>query len=668
MAPAAVQRVAKGAVSTSVSIGAGDGWAAPTPGNFLVVSANSDATVTISPAGFSAGPSIIDGNGAYGWFKVAAGTETTITATPSVSDDIVLTVCEYSGVSAFDAQNSATIASSPGGTSTNAAAVSTTAPGDLIVSFALNHAVNASLHGASPSWTNGFTNVLAANTGTGLGRDNFTCGTFVGELVAGAPGSYSTVCSWTNGYSDRQHLIVAFKAAADVVDTPFAPQVSPGRMGPGGLWQLTPAIDAPAGPVSQVADAALAITTALTTAADRAAPAAASLTIVSAFAAAANRTAPADTALAIATALAAAGTADRPATASLSTTTTLTADATPTRTGAGALSVATALSTSAPLTATAAAALATTTTLTAAADAGGGNASLPTTTTITATGTYSAGGAASLPTVTVLAATSIATRPAAAALPTVTTLTATATRTALAAATLTTVTTLTAAGARIAPVSASLSTITVLLAATTGLRPADSSLTVTVTMSAATIPGGSADASLSTVTTIATTTLRSATADASLPTVTALTAATFTVLAAALPVTTVFTSTATRSALPDASLPVLVAFAATASRVARAFADLPTATSASAGFAAFRSGAAALPIVTALAGAAEALTGIVPFGVLDGSPTRSASTEPGRLAVSATAGASLAVSGNRDADGATVALDQSAPHVTGMIG
>lgn len=215
MAIAPVQRVVKGLVGTSVSIGAGDGWAAPTPGNLLVFSANSDATVTLSGAGtVTNGPSIIDGNGAYTWYKIAAtGSETTVTGTPSVSDDIVLTCCEYSGVSAFDTSNSSTIASSAG-TVTTAAAVTATAAADLIVAFALIHGFAGGGNPTGPSWSNSFANVLAGDTGTTnpLGQ---RCSTFVGELLpTGAAGSYSTVASWTNTASDRQHIILAFKAAA----------------------------------------------------------------------------------------------------------------------------------------------------------------------------------------------------------------------------------------------------------------------------------------------------------------------------------------------------------------------------------------------------------------------------------------------------------------------
>lgn len=236
MAIANVQRKIKGAVGTSVSIGSGDGWVAPAAGNLLVFSANSDATVTLSGAGtVSTGPTIIDGNGAYTWYKVSAtGSETTITATPSVSDDIVLSVCEYSGVSAFDVQNSSTIASTTG-TTTTAAAVTTTAAADLIVTFALLHGNTGGGNPASPSWSNSFVNQLTGlSSAASVGSQ---CNTFVGELLpAGAAGSYSTACTWTGPMSDRQHIILAFKAAAGAANPPKRPALLRQAVGFASNW------------------------------------------------------------------------------------------------------------------------------------------------------------------------------------------------------------------------------------------------------------------------------------------------------------------------------------------------------------------------------------------------------------------------------------------------
>jgi hypothetical protein len=221
---AAVQRKGKGTSGASVAIGAGDGWATPSAGNLLVVTANSDALVTITNIGtaWTAGPSVVDGNGTYFWWKISQGTESTITCTPSVSDTICITVAEYSGnaASPFDVSNSSTIAGTSG-TTTTSTSVNTTAAGDLIVAAACLHIGGAgSGTNTAPSWTNSFTNQLTATSG-GSGSTDVT--TFYAELVAGAAGAYSTSASWTGNAADRQQLIVAFTAAATASAT-YPPQ------------------------------------------------------------------------------------------------------------------------------------------------------------------------------------------------------------------------------------------------------------------------------------------------------------------------------------------------------------------------------------------------------------------------------------------------------------
>jgi len=238
----AVQRIAKGANAASISIGAGDGWATPTTGNLLVVSANSDATVTITGT-WTAGPSVVDGNGTYIWYRISDGTESTVTCTPSVSDTIAITACEYSGNTAtpFDVSNTSTIAGSAG-TTTTAVSVTTTADADLVIAAACTHTPGSTAP-TSPSWTNSFVNQLTATSGGSLAIETVT---FYAELIAGTAGVYSTSASWTNDASDRQELVIAFKAATATPDSPNPPPfyiVVPGRglVRPGQFNRVPPA-------------------------------------------------------------------------------------------------------------------------------------------------------------------------------------------------------------------------------------------------------------------------------------------------------------------------------------------------------------------------------------------------------------------------------------------
>jgi hypothetical protein len=216
MPAASVQRVIKGGVTASMSIGSGDGWATPTAGNLLVVVANADNVVS-APSGsgtWSTGPSVVDNNAGYAWYKFATGTETTIICAPGASADIVLVALEYSGITAFDVQNSSTISGTPGTLATSNASVTTTQANGLVVAAACLGGANAAI-ATGPAWTGGLTNVLTGNSQSPATNLPVLMTTFVGELLdAGATGVHSQAASWTNGYTNAQELVLAFKATS----------------------------------------------------------------------------------------------------------------------------------------------------------------------------------------------------------------------------------------------------------------------------------------------------------------------------------------------------------------------------------------------------------------------------------------------------------------------
>jgi hypothetical protein len=128
VAISAVQRVSKGfSGALSCSIGSGDGWATPTSGNLIVLTVNGDQTFS-TPSGYTAGPSVVDDNAVYLFWKISAGTETTPTITPAGTTTAVMTACEYSGVAASpaDGSNTSSIVNAVG-TTTTSTSVTTTA-------------------------------------------------------------------------------------------------------------------------------------------------------------------------------------------------------------------------------------------------------------------------------------------------------------------------------------------------------------------------------------------------------------------------------------------------------------------------------------------------------------------------------------------------------------
>jgi hypothetical protein len=202
--------------STTIAVGSGQGWAAPTAGNLIVAFYNGDNTCT-TPTGFSVGPSVVDNNACYCWYKVAAGTETSVSFVQSASTQGQAWLIEYSGVTAtpFDVQATSTVTATSGSVTTSASVTTTGTSGALLLAVAaLANTVVASLP-ASPTWSNGFTNFLAFGDGAAVaGGTTSNMYAFTADLTTASAGVVSTSCSWTNAMMNRQELLIAFKLAA----------------------------------------------------------------------------------------------------------------------------------------------------------------------------------------------------------------------------------------------------------------------------------------------------------------------------------------------------------------------------------------------------------------------------------------------------------------------
>jgi len=209
---ARVQNAADGVNSTSLTIALG---AAPTTGNLLIAWANSDATVTNGGTGWTAGPSVIDGNGAYTWWKIAGASEpSSVTFTPSVSDYITAGLLEYSGNTATPLDVASTSTHSGAGVSSTTAVTVTTAEAhDLGIACGLLHSSTPNtIAPTAPAWTNGWSNVQSQGAVPGT----YACWSYIGDnLDLGAAGPASTAVSWsTVTWLDAQELLLTFKAAA----------------------------------------------------------------------------------------------------------------------------------------------------------------------------------------------------------------------------------------------------------------------------------------------------------------------------------------------------------------------------------------------------------------------------------------------------------------------
>lgn len=202
--------------STTLAIGSAQGWVAPSAGNLLVAHVNADNTVT-GPAGWTAGPSVVDGNGAYTYWKIAAGTETTTTFTGSSSGTICGGLFEYSGVAAFDVQPTPTTVSGTAANSTTSlSGTGAGASGDLWVAFALLHDNSGSTAPTGASWSGGFTNRQSVTAG--VTNTIAYCYSYAADFQNTGTGTVTTQCTWTGGtMKDRQELLMGFTLSGGVI-------------------------------------------------------------------------------------------------------------------------------------------------------------------------------------------------------------------------------------------------------------------------------------------------------------------------------------------------------------------------------------------------------------------------------------------------------------------
>jgi hypothetical protein len=183
-------------------------------GNLLVAFGNSDATIA-TPSGFSVGDSAINNAALYVWWKIAAGGETTVTLTPSVTRPVVGAVLEYSSIAAVSPKDVSVTATGAGPTTGPVSAGTTSATSqasELVVAATGPHSFSSAARPASPTWTNSYTTRASGSTAfvATAGRN---AALFVGELIVSSVGAQTTATSWTNSADDWGAIICTFKGA-----------------------------------------------------------------------------------------------------------------------------------------------------------------------------------------------------------------------------------------------------------------------------------------------------------------------------------------------------------------------------------------------------------------------------------------------------------------------
>lgn len=200
MAPIQVQK--QSGTSTTTSVVATFSPAA-TAGNTLiaVAYAGQPGTANIALSGWTAGPSDLfnsSHNQIAMFYKVAAGGETTVTATEGAATTMQLHIFEYSGMSAtpFDVSANAGVNDGNGVTSRVTGTTDATAQNDEVAIVAVGHGGATS----ALTWSNLF------NVETTTSRLD------TGSRILTATGTYTSTASWTTSRVSGG-LIGVFKAA-----------------------------------------------------------------------------------------------------------------------------------------------------------------------------------------------------------------------------------------------------------------------------------------------------------------------------------------------------------------------------------------------------------------------------------------------------------------------
>jgi hypothetical protein len=184
---------------------------APSTGQLDVLCVNSDTSVSTPSTGGAAwtlGTSHAGSQGAYLWYRIATGgegTSTTITTSGNAATQVAYT--RWGNVTAADV-NAVAFIEIPGTTTPSVNTGTLSAAGELSVAFAALHSMAAG-NVTSPSWSTGYTQLLADQSGT-TATD---VAAFVAYNLNAGTAAETPNVSWTTNATDRYILVQTFTAA-----------------------------------------------------------------------------------------------------------------------------------------------------------------------------------------------------------------------------------------------------------------------------------------------------------------------------------------------------------------------------------------------------------------------------------------------------------------------
>lgn len=177
---------------------------APAVGNLDVLCVNSD-TVVSPPSGFTAATSRVANQGAYLFYRFAAGGEgSTVSVVTTGNFDTQVSWSRWSFAAAFDVAANAGVDATAGSSTPAVSTGALAGTGELVVAF-------GAIHGAvttAPSWSTGYTPLTSITQGTGASAST---GYVAYRTDAGTAAEAPSV-SWTSPAPDRFILAAAFTA------------------------------------------------------------------------------------------------------------------------------------------------------------------------------------------------------------------------------------------------------------------------------------------------------------------------------------------------------------------------------------------------------------------------------------------------------------------------
>lgn len=210
--------------ASTISVGAGQGWAAPTAGNILIAVVNADDYLTSGvPSGFTAvvNQAAPANCGTLVAWKVAAGTETTVTATPASTVSACMALSEWSGMTSTpsDKISTVTVQTSQSSAALNTGTTATTAQADeLLVAVWGSSIFPAAQTITFSGQTNSLAERLDIQTTAGSGTNVGLC---VADLVVSATGAYSSAATPSSAIAGNA-VMTTWKAATAAA-FPFPP-------------------------------------------------------------------------------------------------------------------------------------------------------------------------------------------------------------------------------------------------------------------------------------------------------------------------------------------------------------------------------------------------------------------------------------------------------------